>query len=131
MVLQKSLVQSLHIIPGEEFENLKKTVCSIQSNPKECKENRTGENRYLYHHEDIVEVCKALQSVFPAERKATDAVVLMGHGTSHESNIYYPGLQYYLWQQSPLIFLGTVEGYPGLEEIISMLKEKKRPGPFG
>ena len=79
----------------------------------------------LYHHEDIVETCEALYSIFPKERKSSDAIVLMGHGTAHQSNIYYPGVQYYLWQQSPLIFLGTVEGYPGLNEVILGLKEKK------
>lgn len=48
----------------------------------------------------------------------------MGHGSAHQSTIYYPGVQHYLRQQSQLIFLGTVEGYPGLDEIIAELKEK-------
>ena len=120
----KIAVQSLHVIPGEEFENLQKTVNAFNHIPKNAQKIVLGKP-LLYHHEDIVEACAALHSILPEERKSGDAVVLMGHGTAHQSNIYYPGVQYYLWQQSPLIFLGTVEGYPRLAEIISELKAKK------
>lgn len=119
----KIAVQSLHIIPGQEFENLQKTIDAFNHIPKNAQKIVLGKP-LLYHHEDIEETCAALQSVLPTERKPTDAVVLMGHGTHHASNIYYPGVQYYLWQQSPLTILGTVEGYPGLDEIISELKAK-------
>ncbi len=119
----KIAVQSLHVIPGEEFENLVKTVSAFNHIPKNTQKIVLGKP-LLYHHEDIVETCAALHSILPEERKSTDAVVLMGHGTSHQSNIYYPGLQYYLWQQSPLVFLGTVEGYPSLDEVILELKKQ-------
>ncbi len=119
----KIAVQSLHVIPGEEFENLQRTVNAFNHIPKNTQKIVLGKP-LLYHHNDIVETCAALHSVLPEERKSTDAVVLMGHGTSHQSNIYYPGLQYYLLQQSPSIFLGTVEGYPSLDEVISALKKQ-------
>lgn len=117
-------VQSLHIIPGKEFEDLEKTVNSFNHIPGNAEKILLGKP-LLYHHEDIVETCAALRSILPAGRISSDAVVLMGHGTAHASNIYYPGVQYYLWQQLPLLFLGTVEGYPGLKEIISELEERK------
>ncbi len=119
----KIAVQSLHVIPGEEFENLVKTVSAFNHIPKNTQKIVLGKP-LLYQHGDIVETCKALHTILPEERKSTDAVVLMGHGTSHQSNIYYPGLQYYLWQQSPLVFLGTVEGYPSLDEVILELKKQ-------
>jgi len=120
----KIAVQSLHVIPGEEFENLQKTVNAFNQIPKSSQKIVLGKP-LLYRHGDIVETCTALQTILPAEREPTDAIVWMGHGTAHPSNIFYPGVQYYLWQQSPLLFLGTVEGYPGLDEIISGLKAKE------
>ncbi|PIF02224.1 MAG: sirohydrochlorin cobaltochelatase [Draconibacterium sp.] len=120
----KIAVQSLHIIPGEEFETLRKTVSAFNHIPKNTQKIVLGAP-LLNQHEDIVETCNALHSILPAKLKTTDAMVFMGHGTQHPSNIYYPGVQYYLWQHSPLIFLGTVEGYPGLDKIISGLKAKK------
>ncbi len=120
----KIAVQALHVIPGEEYENLEKTVAAFNQVPKNARKIILG-RPLLYSHEDITETGIALEAILPAERMSGDAVVLMGHGTSHPSNIYYPGVQYYLWQRSPLLFLGTVEGYPGLEEIIPKLKEQK------
>ena len=120
----KIAVQSLHIIPGEEFENLQKTVNAFNHIPKNTKKIVLGKP-LLYHHEDIAETCNALLNILPPERQSDEGVVFMGHGTTHSSNIYYPGVQYYLWQHSSLLFLGTVEGYPGLDEIISALKVNK------
>ncbi len=117
-------VQSLHVIPGEEYENLEKTVAAFNQVPKNARKIVLGKP-LLFSHDDIAEACAAIETILPAERASRDAVVLMGHGTPHPSNIYYPGVQYYLWQRSPLLFLGTVEGYPALEEIIPKLKEQK------
>ena len=119
----KIAVQSLHIIPGDEFEDLQKTVDAFNRIPKNAEKIILG-TPLLYHHEDIEETCSAIMSILPTERKPNEAMVFMGHGTEHISNIYYPGVQYYLWQKSPMIFLATVEGYPGLNEIIAELKAK-------
>lgn len=119
----KIAVQSLHIIPGEEFEDLQKTVSAFNHIPKNAQKVILG-TPLLYKHADIEEACAAIMSILPAEKKPNDAMVFMGHGTDHISNIYYPGVQYYFWQKSPMIFLATVEGYPGLNEIIAELKAK-------
>jgi sirohydrochlorin cobaltochelatase len=52
----------------------------------------------------------------------------MGHGTHHAGNIYYPGLQDYISRRSNSVLVGTVEGAPTLEQVMSDLKaaqEKK------
>lgn len=117
-------VQSLHIIPGEEFNALEQTVAAFNQMPKNAKVVLLGKP-LLYTHEDILATLDAITSILPKDLHKNEAVVLMGHGTAHQSNIYYPGFQYYLWQKSPSIFLGTVEGYPGLSEVIEKLKEQK------
>ncbi len=120
----KIAVQSLHVIPGEEYKELLQTVEAFNLIPKNAKKIVLGKP-LLYYHNDIKKACTAIQSILPAKIKASEAMVFMGHGTAHPSNIFYPGLQYYLWQQSPNIFIGTVEGYPGLKEVIAGLKAKK------
>ncbi len=117
-------VQSLHIIPGEEFNALKQMVTAFNHMPKNAKVVLLGKP-LMYTHEDMLATLNAMSFVLPENIGKDEAIVLMGHGTSHQSNVYYPGFQYYLWQKSPSIFLGTVEGYPELGEIIEKLKAQK------
>jgi len=117
-------VQSLHMIPGEEYEDLQKIVTAFQQIPKGIKSLKLGKP-LLYNQEDVVAVCHQLETILPVERHPEDAIVFMGHGTSHHANIYYPGVQYYLWQQSPRYFLATVEGSPELKDVLPKLKEQK------
>jgi len=118
------IVQSLHVIPGGEYESLQKTISSFTAQTGDAVSVRSGKP-LLYNHEDILEVCRILPVLLPAAEDERDAVILMGHGTSHPSNIYYPGIQYYLWQQSPRYWIATVEGYPSLQDILPLLKEKQ------
>lgn len=117
-------VQSLHVIPGEEYENLVKTVNAFNHIPKNAKAVLIGKP-LLYQHEDIDSAVVAITKILPQNLKKGEAVLMMGHGTHHPSNVYYAGIQYYLWQRNPSYFLATVEGYPGLEEVISKLAEQK------
>lgn len=119
----KLAVQSLHIIPGVEYESLKKTVDAFNQIPKGVKQLALGKS-LLYEHDNIKELCSKLERGFPTTR-LDDAIVLMGHGTFHQSNIYYPGVQYYLWQLSTRYFMGTVEGYPNLDDVLFSLKKQK------
>ena len=118
------IVQSLHVIPGGEYESLQKTISTFIEQSGETLSIKSGKP-LLYSHEDIFEICRILPDLLPSGKDAGDAVILMGHGTSHPSNIYYPGIQYYLWQQSPHYWIATVEGYPGLSDILPMLKKNQ------
>ena len=61
----------------------------------------------------------------PEERNKKDAVLLMGHGTPHPSNAFYAALMYHFQQKDPNIFVGTVEGFPEIDDIKAMLIKKK------
>jgi sirohydrochlorin cobaltochelatase len=116
-------VQSLHVIPGQEYDNLKKTVNAFNHMPKNAEVTLLGEP-LLYYHEDIDLTAQAIKSIISATSEKEEAVVLMGHGTHHQSNVYYAGFQYYLNQYSDSWLLGTVEGFPELKEIIAELKAR-------
>ena len=49
----------------------------------------------------------------------------MGHGTEHFANSIYAALDYQFKDTGyPNIFVGTVEGYPELENVKKLLKKQ-------
>jgi len=48
----------------------------------------------------------------------------MGHGTPHPSNAFYAAFMYQLQRLDPNIFVGTVEGSPGIDDIKEILLKK-------
>ncbi len=116
-------VQSLHIIPGEEYHNLKLTVDAFNKMPKGIQEAELG-TPLLFSHSDNQKLATFITNQFIAKTGKNSGLLLMGHGTHHAANIYYPGFQYYLAEKSDKFFIGTVEGYPALEQIIPQLKAK-------
>jgi sirohydrochlorin cobaltochelatase len=117
-------VQSLHVIPGQEYEDLKKTVEAFRHIPKSAKSIILGKP-LLYLSDDLIAVTNTLDSIILANKKPNEAVLLMGHGTHHPSDMYYAAMQYHLWQKSPLYFLATVDGFPTISEVLPTLKANK------
>lgn len=116
-------VQSLHTIGGEEYHDLRRTI--------EAFKIMGGFQRIVLGYpllatqSDMERTVRAIMKAIPASRKAKDAVVLMGHGTPHPSNAFYAALMFQLQLKDPNIFVGTVEGYPGIDLITNLMKEKK------
>jgi len=117
-------VQSLQTIPGEEFHGLQKTAQAFSGLPKGMDAVTLG-LPLLAGPEDVEACARAVMASLPAERKADEAVILLGHGTHHPANIYYPGLQFFLNRLDPLVLVGTVEGTPSLDDVRRVLKERK------
>lgn len=117
-------VQSLHTIPGEEFHGIVATARKFEGMPKGMSKVTVG-MPLLYSDDDMKKTVSAIVANIPEDRRAEDAVVLMGHGTHHGANIYYPASQYYFSQADPKIFVGTVEGSPSLDDVKKLLKESK------
>jgi sirohydrochlorin cobaltochelatase len=117
-------VQSLQTIPGEEFHGLQKTVAAFSGLPKGMDRVTLG-LPLLAEPADVEACAQAVMASLPPDRKKNEAVILMGHGTHHPANIYYPGLQYSLSRLDPLVLVGTVEGTPSLDDVRATLKERK------
>lgn len=60
----------------------------------------------------------------PKERRANEAVIFMGHGTHHPSNAFYQAMAYEFQRKDPNVYVGTVEGSPSLEDIMSELEAR-------
>lgn len=53
-----------------------------------------------------------------------EAVVLMGHGTTHQTNTVYAALDYMFKDMGyPNFFMGTVEAYPDFEAMLRLLQK--------
>ncbi len=115
-------VQSLHIIPGEEYNNLKLTVQAFKNIPKGFEAAELG-TPLLFLHADIQKMASFIHQTFCSYVNDNSALLLMGHGTSHPSNIFYAGFQHYLNEKSDKYFLATIDGYPELKHILPILKE--------
>lgn len=142
------VVQSLHVIPGEEFHDLANIVGSVRGvNGKFGFENLVLASPLLTSMQDYHRVSQALTSQFDqnttgALRTSNStprdpekmAVVFMGHGTEHPANSAYSQMANILAKEHKNVFLGTVEGYPGYDELLASLKEsgvkKVRLMPF-
>jgi sirohydrochlorin cobaltochelatase len=117
-------VQSLHTISGEEFHELNLTVRAFRNIPEGFDKIITG-LPLLGNQKDMDRVVSAILSIIPEQRKPEDAVLLMGHGTSHASNTSYTALMWQLQLQDPNLFLGVVEGFPEINDILPILKKRK------
>jgi sirohydrochlorin cobaltochelatase len=116
-------VQSLHTIAGAEYHDLRRSVGAFKI--------MGGFKKVILGYplmatqEDMQRTVDAILKTIPKERKAQEAVVLMGHGTHHPSNAFYAALMFQLQLKDPNIFVGTVEGYPGIDLIEELLFKKK------
>ena len=116
-------VQSLHTIGGEEYHDLRRTVGAFKT--------MGGFQRIILGYpllatqEDMQRTVDAILETIPKDRKKSEAVVLMGHGTHHPSNAFYAALMFQLQLQDPNILVGTVEGYPEVDDIKEILLKKK------
>ena len=116
-------VQSLHTIPGEEFHGLLKNVQRFAGMSKGLKRVLVG-YPLLATSQDAQKVAETILSVIPKERKEAEAVVLAGHGSHHPANVYYAALNFHLQKLDPNVFVGTVEGWPEIQDIKADLKQR-------
>lgn len=112
------VVQPTHVINGLENDSMKKDVLSFAGSFQSI---RFG-TPLLTSEDDHAAAVQAVMQEFH-DLKAKEALVLMGHGTSHYANSVYAALDYRFKDMGAShIFLGTVEAYPGMEQLLKMVK---------
>ena len=116
---QEVVVQSLHIICGDEYNKLKDMVAQYEDKFDKISIGRPLLTYIDDYRETVEAVKKDLDKMYIDE-----AVVFMGHGTEHESHSSYPAIEYMFRDYGINAFVGTVEGYPELEQVIKKLKNR-------
>lgn len=118
------IVQSLHIIPGVEYDYVYNVVERYREKDvfNKIELGRPilyfkGDGNELY--DDYSVVIEALKPQIPKN----SVTVFMGHGTTHPANSCYSCLQMvFRDHQINNVYIGTVEGYPSLDNIVNTLK---------
>lgn len=107
---EKAIIQSLHLLPGQDFHNL---VVEMKSSPIPVVIGKP----LLHDEDDFKKTVSALSKNVP--RDPSTAILLLGHGTSHPSWTFYLALEQHLqkkWGQQRT-FLGVVEKSPDSDHI--------------
>jgi len=113
------VVQPTTIIAGIEYESI-------------CNDCKIFKNKFKRLHIGrpliaSTEDCIKLSDILAGSIGHTcdEAVVLMGHGSSHIMNLVYPALEYIFSQNGhDGFFVGTVEAYPTVEDVIERVKKE-------
>jgi sirohydrochlorin cobaltochelatase len=113
------VVQSTHLLNGAEWHDLVVTVNEFKSRIPDLKLGLP----ILSSTEDYFQAIDALKSQLPRLSRE-HAVVLMGHGTHHPANAAYAALQYMLFMEGLNVYVGTVEGYPELDQVMKLLEQR-------
>ncbi len=116
--VQELLVQPTHIINGIENDLMKEAVLAR----RDAFEKLAFGDPLLTTTEDHVAVIEAVMAEF-GEMKENEALVFMGHGTTHYANSVYAALDYTFKDLGySRTFLGTVEAYPSMESLKKQLR---------
>ncbi len=121
----KVIVQSLHVIPGYEFEDLSNVVSTfgqLKSNKGRPDFKVLVLGKPIMYDEEATEEFIDALSPFIEENK-DKAIVFMGHGTEHFANAAYSQLELLISERFKNVVIGTVEGYPDLDFVKEKLKE--------
>ncbi len=118
-------VLSLQTIPGEEFHDLTRNAHLFEQMAGGFQKVVVA-RPLLSSHQDMERAAKAMLKNLPDERKSEDAVLLMGHGSSkHPADGLYLAMNEVLRELDARSFMGTVEGYPSIDDLLPKLKAGK------
>lgn len=112
------ILQPLHIIPGSEYEKIVESLKKYKDSFEVIKLGRT----ILFYKEDYKRALDALKFQIPS-LKSNEGIVLVGHGTKHTANIYYKEFQETIDEENLKIYVGTLDEYPTIHDIIPKLRE--------
>ena len=122
----KIAVQSLHVIPGSEYESLRDIIISRQAKAKD-KNNEIKISLgkpLLSSINNIDKTNKILLKEFATIRSAESSVLFMGHGSEHYGGLIYSAVANRLEKLDPLAFIATIEGEPNLSDFLLSCKRK-------
>jgi sirohydrochlorin cobaltochelatase len=122
---ERAVVQSLQIVPGVEFHQAAALVQAMQGSEKMAFSRLETGLPLLSGLPDCRRVSSLLPALCsgPAYRRdpEKEAVLLVGHGTGHPADALY-SLMSMVLKGHKNVFLGTMEGFASLAELLPELK---------
>ena len=118
------VVQSLHIISGEEFHQLAMVVGAFASLRGKYGFERLSLGRPLLDSmDDYKKTIDMLEAKYAALASEGEIVLFMGHGTHHGGNSSYSKMQLLFEEEGLPFVMGLVEAFPDLENVKRRLKK--------
>ena len=115
--VSRVVVQPTHLLYGYEYDKLRAEAEGFSDRFETVKVG----NPLVANNRDILRLAEKLAETHPQQEGTV--IVYMGHGTEHIANAVYPALQTALSLAGRSdIYIGTVEGWPGLEDILYQLR---------
>lgn len=115
--IREVIVQPTHIINGIENDSMKEEALACADDF----DRLVFGDPLLTTEQDNWDIIEAIRREF-SFLQDTEALVLMGHGTTHYANSVYAALDYAFKDKGcPNVFLGTVEAYPSMETLKKLL----------
>lgn len=112
------VIQPTHIINGIENENM---LEDLSFYAKRFSSFRIGKP-LLSDIEDYKQLVNCI--VEENHVGEEEAILLMGHGTSHHANAVYPAVDYTFRAEGySNIYMATVEGYPAIEDAMGLMEK--------
>ncbi|WP_156921597.1 sirohydrochlorin cobaltochelatase [Desulfovibrio inopinatus] len=105
--IRQVVVQSLHVIPGREFHEMLVQIDDACHETGISIRTSVGDP-LLGVGTDIERVADAVFSLVPPERKSDQAVVLVGHGSSHPGHTRYSDLAAECARRDELFYIGSL-----------------------
>ncbi|WP_419781200.1 sirohydrochlorin cobaltochelatase [Maridesulfovibrio sp.] len=109
-------VQSLHTLPGVEYDWVKQQARSM-CHPRKGLSRVTMGVPMLYKMDDLEQTVLAVSGYLPPDRKEDEGVVLIGHGTYHKEHTAYMALEGLLSRSLPDVLVGTLMDKSGPAEL--------------
>ena len=106
-------IQPTHLLYGYEYDKIKAEIEPYRQRFPDFALGRP----LLADTADLQAVAQVLGQAYPLQPE--EALILMGHGTEHFAGVVYAALQSaFALQERKDIFVATVEGWPGLSEVL-------------
>lgn len=114
---EEVVCQSLHVIPGFEYEKM----CA-QIEPFQNRFERVAIGKpLLWQETDYLRIGRALLAHMP-KLAPDEAFVFMGHGTGHNSNASYALAENtFRFLGAERVYVATVEGFPNFDYVLRRL----------
>ncbi len=114
------IIQPTHIINGIENDNM---LEDLSPYVKKFSSIRIGKP-LLSDTEDYKQLVSCIVEENHVGEK--EAILLMGHGTSHHANAVYPAVDYTFRAEGySNIYMATVEGYPTLDDAMGLMEKNE------
>ena len=117
------VIQSLHMLPGEEYQQLERMVVkNLAKYPGVFTSVKVG-YPLLLSEKDLDTVVKIVLASLADKRKAGDAVLLMGHGNDRgPGDLTLAATAAAFNKADPLVWLASVEGANSFDAILPKIK---------